>query len=567
MRGVRRDPGGVLLAAETRRLGARARLPMVLGLGVAACGIAQAWLFARLIAGLLGYPVGGWWDLAGAASLMLLAAVLAAGQEIAQAAAGRAARASIRARAFEALLALGPADQRAAGDKATLVVERVEALDGYFAKWLPAAVLALAVPAAIILAVAAIDWVSATVLLTMGLLVPLGMALAGIGAAAASKRQFAALARLSGRFTDRVRGLPTLVLFNRQEDEARALSVQADELRGRTMKVLRIAFLSTGILEFLAAATLAYLAWRHGALLGTGHPHPVAAIWVILLVPAFFQPLRNFSGAYHEAQSARGAAADLAPLLGVDAQPVHGAGVAPAAPGLLLEAVPPRVTVAFSDVRLAYAPDRAPALDGLSFSAAAGETLLLAGASGAGKSSVLALLLGFRRADGGRVAINGQDVTRLRPSELRRLSAYVGQRAHIFAGSIAENIAMVRQGATRAEIEAAAEAAQVMAFARELPQGLDTAVGEGGFGLSGGQAQRLALARAFLRDAPLVLLDEPTASLDPGTEDAVLDAIRRLCVGRTALIATHSAAALRGLPGRVLQLDAGRLASRRIAGN
>ncbi len=556
MSGTKRDPGRALLKAETRRLGARARLPILLGLGVAACVIAQAWLFARLVATLLGHDAGGWWDLAGAAALMVLAALLTAGQEITQAAAGRAARADLRARAFERLLALGPADQRAAGEKATLVVERVEALDGYFAKWLPAAMLALLVPALILLAVAVIDWVSASVLLVMGLLVPVGMALAGLGAAAASKKQFESLARLSGRFTDRVRGIPTLVLFNRQDDEARALSVQAEELRTRTMKVLRIAFLSTGILEFLAAATLAYLAWRHGAHLGTAHPNMVAALWVIMLVPAFFQPLRNFSGAYHEAQSARGAAAELAPLLD-----------APEEVGLRLEEVPPRVTVTLADVRLTYAPDRPPALDGLSFSLAAGETLLLAGASGSGKSSVLALLLGFRRADAGRVAINGQDVALLRPAELRRLSAYVGQRAHVFAGSIADNIALARADASPAQIQAAAEAAQVMEFAAGLPDGLHTVVGDGGFGLSGGQAQRVALARAFLRDAPLVILDEPTASLDPGTEELVLDAIRRLCVGRTAIIATHSAAALRGLPGRTLTLEAGRAGGRRMAGD
>ncbi len=549
--------GKTVLSAETRRLGRRALMPIALGYAVAVCGLAQAWLLARLVAGLLGYPTGGWLDLAGAGALMLLAAGLTAAQEIAQSASGRAARAHLRAQAFSRLLALGPADQRAAGEKATLVVERIEALDGYFSKWQPAAALALLVPITIILVLGAIDWVSASVLLVMGLLVPIGMAVAGIGAAMASKRQFEALGKLSGRFTDRVRGIPTLVLFNRAEDEARALSASAEELRRRTMKVLRIAFLSSGILELLAAFTLAYLAWRHGALLGNHHPNPVAALWCILLVPAFFQPLRNFSGAYHEAQSARGAAAELAPLL----------AEAPPEDGLALAEVPPRVAVVFNAVKLAYAADRPPALDGLTFSVTAGETVLLAGASGSGKSSTLALLLGFRRADAGRVAINGGDVARLRPAELRRMSAYVGQKPHIFAGSISDNILMARPEADRAAVLAAAEAAQVMEFAAELPRGLDTMVGEGGFGLSGGQAQRVALARAFLRDAPLVLLDEPTASLDPGTEELVLEAIRTLCLGRTAIIATHSAAALRGLPGRLVTLEAGRAINRRMAGD
>lgn len=549
--------GRSVLAAETRRLGRSAVLPIALGYAVAVCGLAQAWLLARLVAGLLGHPVGGWLDLAGAAALMLAAAGLTAMQEIAQSAAGRAARAHLRGLAFGRLLALGPADQRPAGEKATLVVERIEALDGYFSKWMPAAALALAVPLTIILVLVFVDWVSALVLLVMGMLVPIGMAVAGIGAAMASKRQFEALGKLSGRFTDRVRGIPTLVLFNRAEAEAQGLSRAAEELRTRTMKVLRIAFLSSGILELLSAFTLAYLAWRHGLLLGNHHPNPVAALWCILLVPAFFQPLRNFSGAYHEAQSARGAAAELAPLL----------APLPASTGLDLAEVPPRVAVVFTEVRLSYVADRPPALDGLTFTAAAGETLLLAGASGSGKSSTLALLLGFRRADGGRVAINGQDVALLKPEELRRLSAYVGQKPHIFAGTIFDNILMAHPQADRAAVTAAAEAAQVMEFAGALPQGLDTQVGEGGFGLSGGQAQRVALARAFLRDAPLVLMDEPTASLDPGTEELVLEAIRKLCLGRTAIIATHSAAALRGLPGRVLALEAGRAAGRRMAGD
>lgn len=545
--------GRAVLAAETRRLGRRALLPIALGYAVAVCGLIQAWLLARLVAGLLGYPVGGWPDLAGAAALMLAAAGLTAAQEIAQAATGRAARAHLRGAAFARLLALGPADGRAAGDKATLVVERVEALDGYFAKWQPAAALAVLVPLTIMIALAFVDWPSATVLLVMGLLVPVGMAVAGIGAALASKRQFEALGKLSGRFTDRVRGLPTLVLFNRAENEAQGLAVAAEELRLRTMKVLRVAFLSSGILELLSAFALAYLAWRHGALLGDDHPNPVAALWCILLVPAFFQPLRSFSGAYHEAQSARGAAAELAPLL----------TPAPSDVGLVLEEVPPRVAVVFSDVVLRPSAERAPALAGLTFSAAAGETILLAGPSGSGKSSALSLLMGFRRADAGRVAINGQDVALLRPDELRRLSAYVGQKPHIFAGTIADNIRLARPDAPDEAVLAAAAAAQVSEFAPDL----DLVVGEGGFGLSGGQAQRVALARAFLADRPLILLDEPTASLDPGTEERVLEALRQLCLGRTAIIATHSVAALRGLPGRLVTLEAGRVANRRMAGD
>jgi ATP-binding cassette, subfamily C, bacterial CydD len=357
------------------------------------------------------------------------------------------------------------------------------------------------------------------------------------------------LQRLSGRFLDRLRGLSTLVLFNRQEAEAASLAKAADELRARTLRVLRLAFLSTTALELLSALAIGLLAWHHARRLGAGGGDPTPAIFALLLVPAFFAPLRAFSAAYHERLSAEGAAAALAPLLLPERTP----------PGLLLEEIPRRVVVAFSDVRLLPDPARPPALDGLTFRVSAGETLVLAGPSGAGKTSALRLLMGFAWPDGGRVAINGQDATALRPSELRRLSAYVGQRPHLFRASLRENIRLARPDATDGAVEEAARAARVADFAASLPHGLDTMLGEGGWGLSAGQAQRVALARAFLRDAPLVLLDEPTAHLDPGTEAEVVESLHRLCLGRTAIIATHSAAFRAGW-GRVLPIENGRTA-------
>jgi ATP-binding cassette subfamily C protein CydD len=528
--------------------------PILLGLGIATCGIAQAFLVARLLATLLGRAEAGWPELVAAGVLALLMAAFGMAQERAQLAAGEAAKARLRAAAFDRLLAAGPADERAVGEKSALIVERIEAMEGYFARWLPAAALALLAPLLVAGAAMLADPVSGFILLGAGLLVPVAQAISGIGAGVASRRQFAALQRLSGRFLDRMRGLPVLVLFNQQQAEAGRLAAAAEELRARTMRVLRLAFVATGAMELIVAIALASLAYRHGHLVGGTHPAPVEALFCLLLVPVFFAPLRAFSGAYHEQLSARGAAADLAPLLD-----------APPDAGLLLEEVPPKVTVTFHEVRLTYDPSRPPALDGLSFRVLPGETLLLSGPSGSGKTSVLRILMGFRRPDGGRVAINGHDVTLLKPAELRRLSSYVGQRAHIFRATIRENIRFARPDADDAAVEAAARAAQVAEFAAALPQGLDTLVGEGGFGLSGGQAQRVAVARAFLRDTPLVLLDEPTSHLDPGTEAAVLDALRRLCVGRTAIVATHARAA-RGYFGRTLDLGAAAGAADRMAG-
>jgi ATP-binding cassette subfamily C protein CydD len=549
------DAAAAAFLKRQARSGRARLLPAVLlGLGIAACGIAQALLLALLLATLLGHGNAGRPELAAAAALALLMAALAVAQERAQLAAGEEAKSRLRAAAFARLLEAGPADHRAVGEKSALVVERIEALEGYFSRWLPAAMIAILAPLMIAAAAAVADPLSGLILLGAGLMVPVTQALTGIGAAQASRRQFAALQRLSGLFLDRMRGLPVLVLFNQQQAEASRLAAAAEELRRRTMRVLRVAFISAGAMELIVAFTLASLAYQHGALVRGLHPAPVTALFALLLVPAFFAPLRAFSAAYHEQLAARGAAADLAPLLDA-AEPE----------GLRLEDVPPRVTVTFQDVALRYTPDRPPALDGLNFRVMAGETLLLTGASGAGKTTVLRILMGFNRPDAGRVAINGRDAMLLKPAELRRLSSYVGQRAFIFRGTIRENIRFARPDAGDAAILTAARAAQVMEFAEALPQGLDTQVGEGGFGLSGGQAQRVALARAFLRDTPLVLLDEPTAHLDPGTEAVVLEAVRRLCIGRTAIVATHARAA-RNAFGQVLELQSGRAAGARLAG-
>ncbi|MBV8589024.1 MAG: ATP-binding cassette domain-containing protein, partial [Acetobacteraceae bacterium] len=271
------------------------------------------------------------------------------------------------------------------------------------------------------------------------------------------------------------------------------------------------------------------------------------AFFVLLLVPEFFAPLRAFSAAYQDRLHATGAAAELASLPPLPVPP----------PTLPVRTVTANgVSVAFENVRLIWDPSRGPALDGLSFRVPAGETLILVGPSGAGKSTVFEILLGFVRPDSGRVTINGADIADLVPQALSRLTAWIGQRPMLFAGSIRENIRFARPEASDAEVEEAAQNAKVSAFASDLPNGLDTVIGEGGYGLSGGQAQRVAIARAFLKNAPLLLLDEPTAHLDPVTESDVLQSLQRLALGRTAILASHSAAA-HAFPGRRLDIRNG----------
>jgi ATP-binding cassette subfamily C protein CydD len=536
-----------------QRAGGRAARPIVLLnlLGIAAA-IGQAWCAGKLLAGVLTRTSAHAVLLLSAFALLaLLRAALSIIADRAAFSAGAAARRRLRTDALTRLLHAGPSPLRTqhTGELTATVVDRIEALDGLFSRWLPASMYAVGGPLLVVLAVLMADPVSALVLFLCGLLVPIAMAAAGVGAAAASRHQFLALARLQARFLDRVRGIATIVLYGQAEAEARSLASAADELRRRTMRVLSVAFLSSAALDLAAAVAFVVLAIRYGARLHSGGlAEPATALFVLLLVPEFFAPLRAFAAAYQDRLHAVGAADTLVEL--------------PPAP----EPQPQReirtvtaqgVAVAFEDVHLTWDPARGPALNGLSFRVPAGETLVLAGPSGAGKSTVIEILLGFVRPDRGRVTINGADIADLVPQALARLTAWIGQRPVLFAGSIRDNIRFARPEATDAEIEAAARSASVADFATELPNGLDTKVGEGGYGLSGGQAQRVAIARAFLKNAPLLLLDEPTAHLDPATEADVLESLRRLALGRTVILASHSSAA-HGFAGRRLDIREGR---------
>jgi ATP-binding cassette, subfamily C, bacterial CydD len=315
--------------------------------------------------------------------------------------------------------------------------------------------------------------------------------------------------------------------------------------------VLRFAFLSSAFLDCAAAAAMVLVAIR--ASRHAGAPGiPVTGLFVLLLVPEFFAPLRAFAAAYQDRVHAREAAAALAIL-----PPSPGPSTLPAR-----TVAAHGVAVAFENVTATWDPARGPALRDVSFRVPAGETLILAGPSGSGKSTIIELLLGFLQPDAGRVMLNGADVASITPEALSRLTAWVGQRPLLFAASLRENIRLGRPEATVADVEDAAKRARMLEFAADLPQGLDTVIGEGGYGLSGGQAQRVAIARAFLRDAPLLLLDEPTAHLDPATEREVLDSLRRLTAGRTTILASHSAAA-HAFAGWRLDLREGQVAAAR----
>jgi ATP-binding cassette subfamily C protein CydD len=536
---------------QQTRLSRRSSVPvMALGLAGVAAAILQAGCLAIFLGAVLHRAPPPTLYLIGFGVLALLRAALQFRADQAAFTAGAQGRSRLRADIVSRLLTAGPAILRGrhSAELTSAAVDQIEALDGLFSRWVPAASLAVLGPALVLAAALLVDPVAAAILAGAGLLVPVGQAMAGIGAAAASRGQFLALARLQARFLDRVRGIATIVLAGRADDEARALATAADELRRRTMRVLRVVFLSSAMLDCAMAAALIALALRYRHNLLGGHGSAVTALFMLLLVPEFFAPLRGFAAAYQDRMHATGAAEALTSL---PAAPKPG-------PKPVIRTVEASgVTIAFQNVTLTWDTSRGPALDGLSFVLPAGEMLVLSGPSGAGKSTVIELLLGFIRPDGGRILLNGNDIADIVPEALATLTAWIGQKPVLFASTIRDNIRFARPDATDADIDEAARQAKITDFAATLPHGLDTPVGEGGYGISGGQAQRVAIARAFLKQAPLLLLDEPTNHLDPATEADILASLRRLAVGKTVVMASHTAAA-HAFGGRRLELRAGR---------
>ncbi len=544
---------------DQKKLGRRAAgfviLPALLN---SLLGVAAAFILASVLGGFL---LGAKLDVTLAALFALIALCRAVLIFLADAAAQRAgatARRRLRTEAFTRLLEAGPSMLRGqhSGELAAIVVDKIEALDGFFSRWISANQLAVLAPLMIGLFAFSQDRFAGYVLFGAGLFVPFAMAIAGIGAGVAARRQVVAMTRLQARFLDRVRGIATIVLGGRTESEAQSLRLAAEELSRRTMRVLRVAFLSSAALDLAAAFALVILAVHYGAQLRRGDlADPRMALFCLLLVPEFFAPLRAFAAAYQDKLHAAGSAEALSALPPAAEPP----------PALPVRTVPAHnITIVFDGVHFAWDTARGPVLDGLSFRAPPNEVTLLVGNSGAGKSTIMEMMLGFIHPNQGRITINGADIKDLVPEALARLTAWIGQRPIIFAGTIADNIRFARPDATDEELRHAAHLALVDRFADALPEGLSTRIGDSGYGLSGGQAQRIAIARAFLKNAPLLLLDEPTSHLDPATEAEVLESLRRLVLGRTVILASHATAA-HTIGGRRIDLVDGKAVAQRGA--
>jgi ATP-binding cassette subfamily C protein CydD len=488
-------------------------------------------------------------------------AALAWAREMTGFQAGARVRSEVRLLLLDHLSAAGPAltRQQPAGALTSTVVEQVEALHNFVARYLPQQALAVLVPLSIVAVVFPVSWAAGAILAATGPLIPLFMVLIGMGAESVSQRQFQALSRLGAQFLDILQGLPTLKLFQRSRSAAQRVAEASRDYRRRTMRVLRIAFLSSAVLEFFSSVSIALVAVYLGTHFlgyihfGTyGNPLTLASgLFILVLAPDFYLPLRELGTHYHARAEAAGAAEEILRVL---QDPVP--GPQPSTGTAFIDGLR---EIAFDRVGFTYDGRDPGILQNLTFTVRSGERVTLTGASGGGKTTLLNLLMGFYRPTSGAIRVNGLPLQSLSLGHWRRQMAWVGQQPVLFHGSLRDNIRLGRPEADETAIRAAAEAAKVLEFAHRMPRGLDTAVGEKGHRLSRGQAQRVALARAFLAEAPLLLLDEPTAGLDRLNERLVAEAIDVVSRGRTVLMITHRAALLEQAE-RILILADGRVA-------
>ncbi|MGN6173230.1 MAG: thiol reductant ABC exporter subunit CydD [Streptosporangiaceae bacterium] len=529
---------------------------VVLGLVLTALVLAQAGLLARALAG-AAPGVGAvalWPVLVSLLAVVLARAVAVYGGEVAALRASASVKSQLRRRLAAQVLRLGPAwlgGQRT-GEIATLATRGLDALDPYFARYLPQLVLACLVPLAVAVRVALADWISALIIVVTLPLIPVFTVLVGLPARVRARRQWLLLARLGGHFLDVVEGLTTLKLFGRARPQAEVIGRVTDEHRTATMSVLRVAFLSALVLELTAALATALVAVEVGLRLLGGHIGYEAALLVLLLTPEAFLPLRAVAMHFHASMEGMAAAGRVCDLLDIKLPRTGEGPRASAAVDLAQQ------TITLDGVCLSYPGRDRPALDGVSLTIAPGERIAVSGASGAGKSSLLALLLRFVEPSDGRIEAGGLPLDSIAMDAWRRQIAWVPQYPALMSGSVAANIALGQASVSRDAIAFAAGLAGADGFIRALPHGYDTPLGERGLRLSAGQRQRIALARAFLRDAPLLLLDEPTAHLDPVTAGQILDAVERLMAGRTVILVSHG---IRwpGGADRTLTLDGGRV--------
>ncbi|WP_394294525.1 heme ABC transporter permease/ATP-binding protein CydD [Aeromonas rivipollensis] len=515
-------------------------LSIGLGMGQGILMVMQAWLLATLLHGFIIEGTTPEQSIPLFIALLLVTltkAALAYGREVASFKAGSAVRQAIRELVLTRLARLGPAyiQRRPAGSWASLLLEQIEDMQEFFSRYLPQMAIAVFIPLMILVAVFPVNWAAGIILLGTAPLIPLFMILVGVGAADANRRNFQSLARLSGHFLDRLKGLRTLQLFMRTQAEGEAIHDASEDFRERTMEVLRLAFLSTAVLEFFAAIAVALVAVYFGfsyidhlnfgnygvkVTLFTG-------LFVLFLAPEFYAPLRELGAHYHAKAQAIGAAEQLLEFLEAEvSEPASGHTSFQADGPIKVEAR--ALEVLSAEGKVLVGP--------LDFQLAPGSRTALVGISGAGKSSLVNALLGFAPYRG-ELRVNGQELAELDMSQWRLQLGWLSQNPQLFHASLRDNLLLARPTASDAELEAALVRAQAWEFAKE--KGFDYPVGDQAGGLSVGQAQRLALARTLLKSTQLMVLDEPTASLDRHSERAIMSTLEQAAVGQTLLMITH----------------------------
>ena len=533
-------------------------LAILAGFLAGAAAILQARQLRRSIAGVLLEGAGLAETLP---MLWLLLAIFAARAVFSFLGEGAAVSVSIRVKEnlrtslARKLLALGPAYARGerSGELVNTATQGIEALDGYFSQYLPQLALAGLLPLAYLAVVFPFDPLSGIVLLLTGPLIPIFMFLIGHNAEMLTRHQYLAMGRMSAYFLDTLQGLATLKALGRSRDQVERIAKVSENYRVTTMRVLRITFLSALALELLGTIGTAIIAVQIGLRLLYGQVAFEQAFFILLLAPEFYQPLRALGLRFHASMAGVSAARRIYEVL-EQPEPVSER----LRSDLKRISFDRPFTIYLENVGFTYPGRSSPALDGLNLKICSGEVTALIGPSGAGKSTVAHLLLRFMDPQQGRVRMNGTDLAELSLEAWRAQIAWVPQQPYLFHGTLAENMRVALPEATLAELWRALDQAHLARFVESLPGGIDTQIGEGGSRLSGGQAQRLALARAFLRAAPLLILDEPTAHLDVEQESLLQETTHRLLAGRTALVIAHRlSTVLRA--DRVIILDRGRV--------
>ncbi|WP_328480968.1 thiol reductant ABC exporter subunit CydD [Streptomyces sp. NBC_00377] len=527
------DPRLLRYARATRLF-----LVAVVGLGAvgAALVITQAMLIAEVVVGAFQHGL----SLSELRTPLLLLMTVAVGRavvawltELAAHRASAAVKSELRRRLLDRATALGPnwLSDRRTGSLVALATRGVDALDDYFSRYLPQLGLAVVVPVAVLARIVTEDWVSAAIIVGTLPLIPVFMMLIGWATQSRMDRQWRLLSRLSGHFLDVVAGLPTLKVFGRAKAQAESIRRITGEYRQATMRTLRIAFISSFALELLSTLSVALVAVTIGMRLVHGEMDLYIGLVILVLAPEAYLPLRQVGAQYHAAAEGLAAAEEIFEVLET---PTPQSGTAVVSAG----------GMTFENVTVRYPGRSADAVTDVSFTVEAGETVALVGPSGVGKSTLLNTALGFVRPVEGRVLAGGVDLASADLEQWRSRIAWVPQRPHLYAGTIDENVRLARPDADDTAVRQALADAGALEFVAALPAGTDTVLGEDGVGLSAGQRQRLALARAFLADRPVLLLDEPTAALDGETEAEVVAAVRRLAAGRTVLLIVHRPALL-----------------------